>query len=396
MYKPAKKPRREPATTLCAGLLTPHRGRPKVSRRHRHGMTLVELLIVVTIMTILLAVAIPRIRPAFQDRNLREASRQVNTFLAGARARAQTVGRPVGVWIEQIDTTETGSRAAQQLYMAEVAAPFSGGLVGTRVTASPAAITLTSPPAFAGVPLGRLYFWTDAGMPSPSDAALLANLLEVSEVFTIQFDHRGAVYPGIRAPDSASDPYSPYVFLIPIPGGPPPGTTHPPSVPAAPGTGVPFAITRGPVRSGVNPITLPADSVIDLAVSGVGSSGNEFNPASTVPALKTPVIITFTPTGGVDYVYAGNRSYRPFGAVHLMIGRRAEVVDPSITNFTDPTLETNLTNPANLWVSIGHRTGRIVTTNNMETRDLPAGTTVPDRIRAARAMARSSLNKGGR
>ena len=195
MYKPAKKPRRERATTLCAGLLTPHRGRLTVSRRHRHGMTLVELLIVVTIMTILLAVAIPRIRPAFQDRNLREASRQVNTFFAGARARAQTVGRPVGVWIEPIDTTETGSRAAQQLYMAEVAAPFSGGLLGTRVTANPVTITLTSPPhppAFAGVPLGRLYFWTDAGMPNPSDAALLANLLEVSEVFTIQFDHRGA------------------------------------------------------------------------------------------------------------------------------------------------------------------------------------------------------------
>ncbi len=371
--------------------------RPK-SMRH-HGLTLVELLIVVTIMTILLAVAIPRIRPAFQDRNLREAARQVNTFIAGARARAQAVGRPVGVWIEQIDTSETGARSAQQLYMAEVAAPFSGGILGARVTVQPVGITLTSPPnppAFANVPLGRLYFWTEAGMPNPSDAAMLANLIEVGEVFTIQFDHRGGVYQGIRATNSASDPYSPYVFLIPIPGGPPPGTAHPASVPAPLGTGLPFGVTRGPVRSAVNPITLPADVVIDLSVSGVGSTGNEFNPAVPVPTVKTPVIITFTPTGGVDFVFAGNRSYRPFGAIHLLIGRRAEVFNPATTNFADPTLEANLTNPAYFWVSIGHRTGRIVTTNNMETRDLPAATTVPDRIRAARATARSALNNGGR
>lgn len=367
--------------------------------RGPHGMTLIELLIVVTIMTILLAVAIPRIRPAFQDRNLREAARQVNTFFAGARARAQAVGRPVGVWIEQIDRTESGARAAQRLFMAEVAPPFSGSILGARVTADPVPITLAAPPhppAFAGVPLARLYFWTDAGMPNPGDAAMLATLVEIGEVFTIQFDHRGASYPGIRVPDTSGDPYSPFTFLIPIPGGVPPGTSHPSSVPAAPATGLPFAISRGPTRSAVNPITLPADAVIDMAVSGVGSMGNEFNPVVATPAVQTPVIITFSPNGNVDYVFAGNRSYRPFGAIHMLIGRRAEVVNPATANMADPTLEANLTNPANLWVTIGHRTGRIVTSSNMETRNMPPATTVPDRIWAARDAARKSISKGGR
>ena len=60
--------------------------------RRRHGLTLVELLMVITIMTILMVVAIPMIRPAFQDRNLREAARQVNTFLRVAQARAARTG----------------------------------------------------------------------------------------------------------------------------------------------------------------------------------------------------------------------------------------------------------------------------------------------------------------
>ena len=64
-------------------------------RRNCRGMTLVELMMVISIMTILMAVAIPLIRPAFQDRQLREASRQINAFFAGAKARAAETGRPL-------------------------------------------------------------------------------------------------------------------------------------------------------------------------------------------------------------------------------------------------------------------------------------------------------------
>ena len=96
------------------------------------GMTLVELLMVISIMTILLVVAIPMIRPAFQDRNLREASRMVNAFFAGAKARAAETGRPVGVWIERLDGTAMGARTARRLYIAEVAPSFSGSTLSSR------------------------------------------------------------------------------------------------------------------------------------------------------------------------------------------------------------------------------------------------------------------------
>ena len=96
-------------------------------------MTLVELLMVVTIMTILMAVAIPMVRPAFQNRQLREATRQINAFFAGAMARAAETGRPVGVWIEA-SGVPGDPQYATRLYLAEVAPSFTGAALGSRAT----------------------------------------------------------------------------------------------------------------------------------------------------------------------------------------------------------------------------------------------------------------------
>ncbi len=102
------------------------------ARKHdRHGMTLVELLMVIGIMTLLLAVSIPMIRPAFQDRYMREAARQVNAFsLAGAKHGRPSWDDRWRVWIERVDATELGSRHATRLYLAEVAASFTGASLG--------------------------------------------------------------------------------------------------------------------------------------------------------------------------------------------------------------------------------------------------------------------------
>jgi prepilin-type N-terminal cleavage/methylation domain-containing protein len=60
----------------------------------RAGMTLVELLVVIVILTTVVAAAIPIMAPSNVDRQLREASRTLNTFITGAQARAIASGRP--------------------------------------------------------------------------------------------------------------------------------------------------------------------------------------------------------------------------------------------------------------------------------------------------------------
>ncbi len=330
-------------------------------------MTLIELLMVISIMTLLMAVAIPAVRPAFKDRTLREAARQVNTFIAGARARAQAVGRPVGVWIERLDGTTMGSRSATMLYMAEVAPPFMGGTIDSRVMV---------------MPTGNLVF--SAGF----DGSILATMVAVGETFSIKFDHKGFLYIGDRLPDVAGNP----VFQIVLPTGVPPGAS-------VGGPGLPFEITRAPVRSPVKPLELPGDAVIDLGVSGYGTRTNQFDsqfnpsplPPPLLPITQSPVIITFTPAGNVDWVFVRNTSFRPFGTLHLLIGRRAQVVDPWTANFATLGDDANLSNLTSLWVSIGHQTGRVLTAEN----DVAAGATLAERIRAARSFARDAIRMGG-
>ncbi len=211
------------------------------NRRSRQGMTLIELLMVVTIMTILMAVAIPMVRPAFQNRQLREAARQLNAFVAGAKYRAAELGRPVGVWIEANGTP--GEPYATRIYLAEVPPIYTGEILDSRVMVDS---------------VGQLVF--DYPPPLPP----LPSLFEGNGPYFIRFDHKGPWYRCVVSGGS--------IRIIYLPNGiVPPGTDIPP--------GLTFEITRSPSKSVVNPLTFPGDAVIDLTVSGVGV---------TTPAPSTP------------------------------------------------------------------------------------------------------------
>ncbi len=334
-----------------------------ISIPRRHGLTLVELLMVISIMTILMVVAIPMIRPAFQDRNIREASRQVSSFFAGAQARAAETGRPVGVWMERRDDSAIGRIHAVQLFMAEVPPKFTGAIRDARVL-----VDATGNIGFSGL-----------------DPSILASLIGDGDAFSVRFDHKGPTYVGKRAG---------LVFSI---GGQPPGTDRQP--------GLPFEVTLPPTRSAVAPLTLPADSVVDLYWSGTGTAGNEF----AFAVGTRPVIIVFSPAGPVDYVFRYDTpprppvftSFRPDAPIRLLIGRRRKLIDPTLPN---PILAaiiaapetSNLADPISLWVTINHQTGAIVTTDNADTSHLLVTEPVPNRIAAAREFARRSVQKGGR
>jgi prepilin-type N-terminal cleavage/methylation domain-containing protein len=340
------------------------RSRCRTGADVRRGMTLVELLMTLTIMTVLLAVSIPVIRPAFEDRTLREAARQVNAFFAGARARAAATGRPVGVWLDRKVDASNGTSYCSELFMAEAAPPFSGATINSR--------------AQVNASTGELVL-------STVDQSVLRTLLHVNEVFRIQFDFKGPRYFGRRngaAPE----------FAIDISGGVPPGTEV-----AANNRGLAYAITRAPTKSSVAPLVLPGDAVIDLEASGLGSDGNQMR-ANPDPDNPLPIVVEFSPSGTVDYVFLNNVSLEPFSPVFLLLGRRSKVVpaDPDAVNLSDPEIS-NLADAKNLWMIVGHRTGSVVTTECADTSFMPNdATAASDRIRAAREIARSMVRMGGR
>jgi prepilin-type N-terminal cleavage/methylation domain-containing protein len=322
----------------------------------RRGMTLVELLAVVAIMVILMSLAIQIMRPGLKDRKLREASRQVNTFFALAKAKAAETGRPHGVAI-----LNTGNAASFQLFLAEMPTIFAGG-------------------SYAG---------TDSVAILPDSGNGFAQTVSFQDPFSlvqdgdlIRFDFKGPLYRLEFPRDGMGlliEPRPPNLPIVPL------DFTNA-RYPLASATGVRFQVHRQPRASTHNSVTLPTGTVIDLAMSGFGETGIQLN---GTPEGKHAFIM-FTPSGAVDYSFAPPAMRNARATIHLLVGRIEKAtgleLDPNQQNLADPTAQ---------WVSIGDLTGTVTTAENVVPGNF-SSLTAAGKLAQARAIAQSKQTMGGR
>lgn len=303
----------------------------------RRGLTLVELLMVVTIVVILTSVAIPLARVVNEDRKVREASRIVNAFLAGAQARAYERGRPVWVVLAR----ENGNMCFK-LALAETPPPYSGDVVNARAFYNSGSNTVTF---------------------GSGHANQLPQLVTAGDL--IRFNYQGLYYPITTTPTGAS-------LVITEPAG----QSGAPAPPAAAGVGMAFQIFRKPTPSLASPVQMPRAVCIDLQVSGLGAGAagvdGEFKGASATDASS--VMFSFSPAGRLDQVQYQGGTSQATSSVCLLIG------------YVDKIGLGNLSNPKSIWVSINPTTGLVRTTDNV------ASST----IAASRQWATNSENLGGR
>ena len=283
--------------------------------KRRRGITLVELLVVVAMLMILISVLTAAMQPVLSGQELREAARGLNAYIAGCVARAAERGRPVGIWIQR---SSGGFNSAFDIFYAEV------------------------PPLYAGDALSSNVQFNGATSVSVNGASQMAVA--------------GFVQPNDRIRFNYSGPW--YRITAVTPGSPPSitfSTADKPGVPYFVGQQVPFQIERGPRKSVVQPMQLPNNTVIDLSKSGVGTDARF---ASTV---ADPVIVMFNPDASVERVYYHNGTNavaQPIlNSIHFLIGR-PDQVDQSPGNAGAEPNE-------NLWISINHQTGRVISTENM-------------------------------
>ena len=113
-----------------------------VSKRHKRarGVTLVELLVVVTILMMLAAFAIPTMRGLTEGRKVREAARAIDVFLTQQKTRAVELQRPVGVELQRFAVVDsvTGDTSYQDdvctvLRAVEIPPPYAGDTVDARI-----------------------------------------------------------------------------------------------------------------------------------------------------------------------------------------------------------------------------------------------------------------------
>lgn len=352
-------------------------------------MTLIELLVVVTIVVVLLALAVPLMRPAISEGYLREASRQVNTYLAGARARAAHLEREVGVRFQR---TAPGANSCVNIVIVESPPLYAGDTYDARAV-------FDAPQATRNNQIVSATF--------DARSASLQSLVRVGDF--IQFDYKGPLYEVTRiivlsatntrlefAPPRASRDLGPdgkggrpdfdddqdgtmdeADEANPYASGSDDGPT-PTAVYSGVASSVAYQIYRQPVKSIVKPLQLTGGSCVDLGLSGFGAAGQQFGASST--SDNNYVEILFGPDGSITRVaYGGSTGTPPSGSVFLMIGRMEQLgVVAERTNLQDATAS---------WIAVSERTGLITSAENDAT-----GTDVA----SARIFARSSQSMGGR
>jgi type II secretory pathway pseudopilin PulG len=375
------------------------------------GVTLVELLVVITIMVLLLGVVLPLVQPSLEGRNIREAARQVSTFLMSAQARAISTGRTVGVVLIR---DSINANLAYQLKLAETPAPYAGD------TVSAVAIFDTTIP-------NRVYLGPTATDVNP----IIANRL-VAAGDLIKFNYRGRKHTISQIGNNGT---LFYVDVVSQDGSPLLATNGP------------FQIYRSPRITASPPLELPSDACIDLSLSGIEPTGT----FTTDTTLSDRIMLTFEPDGSVGAIYVswdadfnnepdtwmrcqdGIPAGCPYGpTIFLLVGRPGQVVDPDNAYFDDPPappLDTtfptslisdeledrdgnrigdflesgdanNLQDDGALWVAIDTRMGNVSTAaNNAVVVPSPLGPNddyrLPFAVAIARQYALQRLTVGG-
>lgn len=436
----------------CAAASVPSPPSPAPAAQ-RPGMTLIELLIVIVILATLTAAALPLLTPSTTERRIREASREVNAYLAQAQAKAQRAQRPYGVALKRL-SSDTGGNAENQgvcieLVEVEQPVPYAGFDENSRMrvalnpnTSQPGTVLLdfvtrgmTNPPGSDGLPPG----W-DADL-LPPDLLRLNDIVELLgtryRILLVDANVANPNVPGfIGAHNGSPNP----ARLVATPlndsgqvinpaydnGGNrlsvvPPSSTSPTPFWTEPAK---YKIYRQPVTTSAPVLQLPEGSAIDLEASGIMGEV-PFHFAALTPR-NTPIYLMFGPEGSIERVQyersapdgslLSNAIY-PTSNVALLVGRRENIPANTTLNLTAGTetereaekAKINWLNLESRWIIIGAQTGSVVTTENaFVSVPIPAGDYDNDndqdgsqletrmgQIQAAQEFARGMSRAGG-
>lgn len=376
--------------------------------RSRRGVTLVELLVVVTLLSILLGIAATAARTGARGKKQREAARQVNAFIAGARTRAIELDRSVGV--EIVNNRPNEPQAGLTLFMVETPPPYSGDLTTSVCQMS------EKPSTALGGRTARLNF-------DVSTASLLADdsFLQVNDVIFLGYGNQPY---RVAQVDPVASGLRPVIIAWDV--------DQPEPLPWIAGTGTlmsppttPFTIFRKPQRNSVSPLQIPTGVCIDLRFSGIGTLGSELTtalPGATGVTTEDYPKIMFSPNGSVDAMYVEDSVNStatnivatrglPTGNVNLLVGRYDKVISvtewlaaatpasKSLANMyllAPPEDGSNLADPEAMWISINRITGHIATTNNAVVNGVTGATTDAEILASSRRFAKQAQSISGR
>ncbi|TVP94103.1 MAG: prepilin-type N-terminal cleavage/methylation domain-containing protein [Planctomycetaceae bacterium] len=324
--------------------------------RRLGGFTLVELLVVLFLLLMLAAIALPTIRNVLLDQKNARAARSIVSFIDVARSRAMSEGREVGVYLERLSEDvaqiELASSSIRLRQMTGVP-PYSGESGDATAilldrTATPGVDTATFDPVDSQLLTLSHQMLGDRLAPIRP----LVDRLELPGGKMVTISDIGLVSGRVFV---TFDPRN----VLELPGGTglptfefPAGTRRE----LAPSQSVKYRIHRSAVMSNSIPLALPRGVAIDLNLSGIGLSGNEF--ATGVGATRS-IVINFGPDGRISRVIRADGTYVvPHSQIYLCLGD-LNGVRPDNLFASQGRDRSNLTRLKSSWVVINHQTGRV-------------------------------------
>ena len=372
--------------------------------RRRAAYTLVELLIVLSIMVLLAAVALPTVKDLLANQQIAKTARNISAFIDKARSRAIAEGKFVGIRVERLNTLEPVGRA-QSIRIRELTSvpPYTGD-------ASDASAILKTNTGYTN---SNLSYLTIAEF-NPFDNALLAlsaSMVDPNAAMQINDPSQPGyvLTPKSEPADDASAPIRsgdyielPGGRLVPFkiqyralnagPGVPvklffdlsemkTAGTkSFPAGNPIFPSGGrkIKYKIHRRPVVSTAAPYSLPRGVAIDLNYSGTGMKGNEFAPSPLTTDIANgnnakPIDIVFGPDGGVvslTTAFSDVPSF-PQGQIFICLGD-SDGIRPDNLFTPEKRAPANLVNLESKWIVLNPGTGRIVSAPFSSVSSIPA------------------------
>ncbi|TWT93666.1 pilus assembly FimT family protein [Neorhodopirellula pilleata] len=368
----------------------------------RSALTLVELMVALTIVSILAAISLPTVKNTLRDQKLARAAGLLRSAIEEGRARS-IAGGGGGVIIDRLGKDSIAQRcSSNRIRFATAPKPYTGdialelALIGVNAGGTPDDFTDDTIALWfrsSALQLTRSASDLSSGtrfrtLINYGDEVLLG---DAGLRFTIQTIDFGTAT--LRASDGLP------AALFAAPNLPPTwvrvqvvANEQNLNMLRFRGTQSRFSIFRSPRPAIAMPIEMPQDTMIDLSVSGLGRYGNQFSPMAiegnyldvaiapfnSVSVDYESVMILFGARGEVSRVLLtwsdGSQTDLPvIGDIHLLVGRGGEVktapedqledTDPNpIADDADDGI-TPLLDQESIWVTIKSRTGEIVTSN---------------------------------
>lgn len=323
-------------------------------------MTLVELLVVVSIMVSLVAISVPLFKPMLESQRTAGSARAVAMTLQRARVKAMQEQKTYGVEFVRYREGDNDNMCLQMRLQKEAPklVQISGSDIRLRISGGQ--IVLYEYTASGGWSIAS----SQPGSPGSSGPGFEWNK-KVRPGYAIQFIRLGRTFY-LDSGDNAklASPYG--SFDYPSNG--------------AISSASEFTVIQPPKSTLTYPVTLPHGTVVDLQYSSFrnpddNSASDSFRYSSFFSAGNNPtnVTILFSPTGYVDRFYYNDASkgyceISPHGGLfYFLVGEW----DRQSTDITGETLaedgRNNVMMHSNFWVTVHPQNGQVRITENNPT-----------------------------